>query len=457
MHPPPTLTFLGATGTVTGSKYLLEINGTRVLVDCGLFQGRKPLRQRNWQPLPIEPAQFDAVFLTHAHLDHSGYLPALRKQGYAGPVYCTSGTSALAHVLLPDSGYLQEEDARYANRKGFSKHQPALPLYTRAEAEASLQALRPTEFNRPVQLANGITATFHPAGHILGAASIRFTFGDRTVTFSGDVGRAIDPVMRPPAALLPTNYLVMESTYGNRRHDVHSPLNTLRDVINQTLSRNGVLLIPAFAVGRAQTLLHLLATLRNSDAIPEVPTFLNSPMAIDATDIFCAHSDEHRLTSDECQAMCDIAAYVNTAEESRALNRRQGPMIVISASGMATGGRILHHFKEWLGDTRNTVLFTGFQAAGTRGAAMVAGAKQVKIHGESYAVTAEVLELGSLSAHADSDELIEWIRPLTKTPPKGIFITHGESAASTALEERIQSDLGLRADIPIDGQRITLT
>lgn len=451
-RPATTLTFLGATGTVTGSKYLLETNGARVMVDCGLFQGKKPLRQRNRQPLPFDAADLDAVLLTHAHLDHSGYLPVLRKCGFTGPVYCTSGTAALAHVLLPDSGYLQEEDARYANRKGFSKHQPALPLYTRAEAEACLDALRPIEFNHTIRLGEGLSATFRPAGHILGAAIIRFSLGDRTLTFSGDVGRTCDPVMNPPSALQPTDYLVMESTYGNRTHDTQSPLATLREVVNQTLGRNGVLMIPAFAVGRAQTVMHLLATLRAEGSIPAVPIFLNSPMAINATEIFCEHTGEHRLSADDCRTMCGVATYVNSAEESRALNGRQGPMIVISASGMASGGRILHHFKAWLGDSRNTVLFTGFQAAGTRGAAMVAGAKNVKIHGQSYAVKAEIAELGSLSAHADRVELIEWIAPLKDTPPKGLFITHGEAAAATSLQERIHAEMGLTAEIPADGQ-----
>lgn len=452
MHPALTLTFLGATGTVTGSKYLLEANGARMMVDCGLFQGKKPLRQRNRQPLPFDAADLDAVLLTHAHLDHSGYLPVLRKCGFTGPVYCTSGTAALAHVLLPDSGYLQEEDARYANRKGFSKNQPALPLYTRDEAEACLDALRPTEFDHAIRLGEGITASFQSAGHILGASSIRFSLGERTITFSGDVGRASDPVMNPPTALQPTDYLVMESTYGNRTHDAHSPLGALREVVNRTLRRNGVLMIPAFAVGRAQTVLHLLATLQADGSIPTVPIFLNSPMAIDATEIFCEHTDEHRLSADECRLMCGVAGYVNSAEESRALNTRQGPMVVISASGMASGGRILHHFKAWLGDSHNTVLFTGFQAAGTRGAAMVAGTKRVKIHGQSYAVKAEVAELGNLSAHADSAELMEWIAPLKDAPPKGLYITHGEPSASDALQERIHTELGLTAEIPTDGQ-----
>lgn len=450
MGSPPTLTFLGATGTVTGSKYLLETDGARVLVDCGLFQGKRPLRQRNWQPLPLDAASLDAVVLTHAHLDHSGYLPVLRKCGFAGPVYCTSGTAALVRILLPDSGYLQEEDARYANRKGFSKHRPALPLYTRADAEACLDALRPIRFNEAVRLGDNITATFHPAGHILGAAWIQFDISGRRITFSGDVGRSNDPVMNPPQALQATDYLVVESTYGDRHHATQAPLPALRDIVNQTLRRNGILMIASFAVGRAQTLLHLLATLRSTDAIPDVPIFLNSPMATNATDIFCNHADEHRLSPSECRAMCAVAEYVNTADESRALNHRTDPMIVLSASGMATGGRILHHFKAWLADVRNTVLFTGFQAAGTRGSAMVAGAKRVKIHGRTYEIAANVTELTSLSAHADVEELLSWLAPLRDRPPKTVFITHGEPAAASALQDRIAADLGVNALIPED-------
>lgn len=446
----PTLTFLGAAGTVTGSKYLLQVAGTRVLVDCGLFQGRRPLRQRNRQPLPLDAASLDAVVLTHAHLDHSGYLPVLRQCGFTGPVYCTSGTAALARILLPDSGYLQEEDARYANRKGFSKHQPATPLYTRAEAEACLEALHPVGFGEPVRLGGNLTATFHPGGHILGAAWIQLETAGRRITFSGDLGRPNDPVMNPPQALQNTDYLIVESTYDDRRHARQAPLQALRGIINQTVRRNGVLLIPSFAVGRAQTLLHLLASLRSTDAIPDVPVYLNSPMAINATNIFCDHADEHRLSPEECKEMCGVAEYVNTADDSRALNRRTGPMIVLSASGMATGGRILHHLKSWLDDARNTVLFTGYQAAGTRGAAMVAGAEQVKIHGDTYRVAADITELTSLSAHADVDELIDWMMPLDNQPPTAVFITHGEPTAASALRDRIGKDFGINAVIPKD-------
>lgn len=452
----PSLSFLGATGTVTGSKYLVEAWGSRLLIDCGLFQGKKPLRERNWRSLPFDLKSLDAVLLTHAHLDHTGYLPVLRKNGFTGPVYCTSGTAALARVLLPDSGYLQEEDARYANKKRFSKHKPAQPLYTQEDAEACLDALHPVPFNQPVLINERISVSFRPAGHILGAASIHIDLDGRTLVFSGDVGRFSDPVMNPPAPLGEPDYLVMESTYGNRLHDAVPPLSTLSDVVNRTIQRGGILMVPAFAVGRAQTLLHLLAGLRQDDAIADVPVFLNSPMAINATGIFCEHADEHRLSPDQCRAMCDLATYVNSAKQSRHLNTRDGPMIVISASGMATGGRILHHFKAWLGDPRNTVLFTGFQAAGTRGAAMVAGSKMVTVHGQQSVVKAEIAQLDSLSAHADADELIQWVAPLKDAPPRNLFITHGEASASAALKDRIYQDLGITAQLPVHGQRIEL-
>ena len=457
MSGAPTLRFLGAAGTVTGSKYLLKSGDTRVLVDCGLFQGLKNLRARNRQPLPVDATRLDAVLLTHAHLDHTGYLPVLVKQGFTGPVYCTSGTEALSRVLLPDAGHLQEEDARYANRKGFSKHAPALPLYTQGDAEASLEALQRVPFDQPLAVSDDLSVQFHSAGHILGASWLRCRLGERTLTFSGDLGRIDDPVMNPPSALKPTDYLVLESTYGNRVHARTSPLDQLQAVVNRTAERNGVLLIPAFAVGRAQTVLHLLATLRAAGSIPALPVFLNSPMAIDATEIFCAHTDEHRLSAAECRTMCGNARYVNSADDSRALHSRSGPMIIVSASGMASGGRILHHFKRWLGDARNTVLFTGFQAAGTRGAAMVAGAKRVRIHGADYAIAAEIAELASLSAHADRDELIDWIAPLQDTPPHTVFITHGEQAGATALRGRIDDRLGYSSVVPLDGQAVELT
>lgn len=449
------ITFLGAVGTVTGSKYLVEAGGARVLVDCGLFQGWKTLRLRNWQPLPLDAAGIDAVVLTHAHLDHSGYLPVLVKHGFSGPVYGTDATRDLSGVLLPDSGHLQEEEARYANQRGYSRHKPALPLYTREEAERCLERFRPVAFEQAVTLGRSLRLTFTLAGHILGAACVHLDDGARSVVFSGDVGRPNDPIMRPPPPLRETDYLVIESTYGNRRHDPKDPEGVLADIVRRTADRGGVILVPAFAVGRAQTLLHLFARLKAAQQIPDVPVFLNSPMAINATKIFCAHPDEHRLSTDQCVAMCDVATYVNTPEESKALNRRNGPMIIISASGMATGGRILHHLTAFAPDPRNTVLFTGFQAAGTRGAAMLNGAETVKIHGELVPLRAEVAEIASLSAHGDYVELTAWLRQMPR-PPARTFITHGEPEAAAAFKNHLASELDWKTEIPMDGARVAL-
>lgn len=452
----PTLTFLGGTGTVTGSKYLIEADDRRILVDCGLFQGLKRLRTRNWRTLPVDINSIDTVVLTHAHLDHTGHLPLLIKRGFRGPVYCTHGTQALCGILLPDSGYLQEEDARYANRKGFSKHRPALPLYTQDDAERSLGALNPIDFDEPVALGNKTTLSFLPVGHILGAASAALEIDGVRLVFSGDVGRPSDPVMQAPRPLARADYLVVESTYGDRRHSESDPADALAHVVDATIDRGGVVLIPSFAVGRAQTLLHLLDRLRQAGRVPaDIPVYLNSPMAINATRIFCAHPDEHRLTAEQCRAMCNVAAYVNTVEDSKALNDRHGPMIIISASGMATGGRILHHLRAFAGDSRNTILFVGYQAAGTRGEALVHGAKHVRIHGQEVRINAEIARIGGLSAHADYAELIDWLGAVT-TPPSRVFVTHGEPAASAALCDHLREAFAWAAEVPHEGATIEL-
>lgn len=455
--PAPRLTFLGGAGTVTGSKYLLECAGRKLLIDAGLFQGPQTLRQRNWEPLAVAASDIDAVILTHAHLDHSGYLPVLWKNGFTGPVYCTSGTAALAGILLPDSGYLQQEDAEYARRKRLLGEDAVEPLYDEADARASLDLLRPVAFGETVDVASGMTFTFHPAGHILGAAWLALDLDGRRLVFSGDMGRANDPLMRPPAPLTGADWLVTESTYGDRAHPPDAPDEILHDVIARTVRRHGVVMIPAFAVGRAQTLLHLLAGLRDTGRLPDVPVYLNSPMAIDATDIFCDHLDEHRLSREACRTMCGVARYVNSADESRALNRRQGPMIVVSASGMASGGRILHHFRAWLEDARNTVLFTGYQAAGTRGAAMLGGARQVRVHGRTLQVNAELAEISSLSAHADADELLDWLAgAVGAPPPRQVFVTHGDAPAAAALQRRIVQEFGWPAEVPELGRTVEL-
>lgn len=450
------LKFLGATGTVTGSKYLVTAGGKRILVDCGLFQGYKQLRLRNWTALPFDARALDAVILTHAHLDHSGYLPLLAKNGFAGSVYCTQATSELCAILLPDSGHLQEEDAAYANRRGFSKHKPALPLYTEEDAKRALPRLKPVASERDVELGAGLSFRFLPAGHILGAAMVTLHHAGTSILFSGDLGRANDLLMPPPTTVRRADYVVVESTYGNRRHDARDPRDMLAEILNRTFGRDGAVIIPAFAVGRAQTLLYYVHLLKSAKAIPDVPVFLNSPMAVNVTRIFHQHRGEHRLTPEQCDAMCATAKYVNSVEESKALNARKGPMIVISASGMATGGRVLHHLKAFAPGARNTILFAGFQAGGTRGAAMLNGAESIKIHGDYVPVRAEVANIPNLSAHADYVEILDWLGNL-ESPPRQVFVTHGEPTAADALRQHIEERFKWNVRVPDDQEQVTLT
>lgn len=441
------LTFLGGVGTVTGSKYLLEANGRRLLVDCGLFQGFKQLRLRNWEPLPVKPETIDDVILTHAHLDHSGYIPLLVRNGFAGRVLCTDATRDLCGILWPDAGHLQEQDAAFANRHGFSKHHPALPLYTEADAKTALPHLTAVDYGREHDLGSKLTLRFDYAGHILGAAMATIAVDGRTILFSGDLGRQDDPVMRPPMPLKPVDYLVVESTYGNRQHVAADPEALLAEVITRTAARGGSVLIPAFAVGRSQTLLYHLQRLKAAQRIPNMPIFLDSPMAIDAGEIFRQHRRDHRLSEAECRQVCGVARQTRTVEESKAIDNTTMPSIILSASGMATGGRVLHHLKIFAPESRNTILFAGFQAPGTRGAAMVAGAPQVKIHGGYVPIRAEVVNFDMLSAHADADGIIAWLRGCV-TPPRMTFITHGEPDAADALRHRVEEELRWPCRVP---------
>jgi metallo-beta-lactamase family protein len=449
------ITFLGATGTVTGSRYLLNDAGRRILVDCGLFQGLKQLRLRNREPFPVDPETIDAVLLTHAHLDHSGYLPLLIRSGFSGPVYCTPGTEALCRILLPDSGHLQEEEAASANRYGYSKHHPALPLYTERDAVVACDQIRAVPVEQPLDLGAGLSARFRPAGHILGAAMIELSGPGGSILFSGDLGRPADPLLPPPAIVREADFLVVESTYGNRRHDEEDPLDALVTVITRTALRGGALLIPSFAVGRAQQLLYCLYRLRESHRIPWLPIYLDSPMATRATEVFRAHPDEHRLTPAECDAVCSVAEAVDSVPASKAIDRMSFPRIIISASGMATGGRVLHHLKALAPDPKNTILFVGFQAAGTRGAAMLAGADSIKIHGAYVPVRAEVRALDSLSAHADYVEILDWLHHFER-PPHQTFITHGEPVAADALRHQIEERFGWGCRVPEYRETVSL-
>ncbi|WP_421956539.1 MBL fold metallo-hydrolase RNA specificity domain-containing protein [Polaromonas sp.] len=441
------LQFLGATGTVTGSKYLLQHKGVKVLIDCGLFQGYKQLRLRNWASLPVPASEIDAVVLTHAHIDHSGYIPLLVKQGFAGKVFCTEATRALCGILLPDSGYLQEEEANYANRHGFSKHQPALPLYTRADAEKCLGRFASVDFHTSWHLSPGLEAVFIPSGHMLGSAFVHIRSEQRSILFSGDIGRPEDLVLAAPEKVPGADYLVVESTYGNRLHEQGDPLDKLAEVINRTAARGGAVIIPAFAVGRAQSLLYCLYLLKSRGAIAHLPIYLNSPMAANATEIYRKYRSQHRLTPEQCEAMCSAAHIVNSPEESESLNRKKGPMVIIAASGMATGGRVVHHLKAFLPHERNTVLFAGYQAGGTRGAAMLAGARTIRIHGTEVPVLAHIDALTSFSAHADAAEIIQWLKAFAK-PPLRTFITHGEPDAADAMRQRIERELGWACHLP---------
>jgi metallo-beta-lactamase family protein len=417
-----------------------------VLVDCGLFQGLKLLRRRNWSPPPVAPESLDAVLLTHAHIDHSGYLPALVKAGFSGPVHCTPPTRSLCGILLPDSGHLNEEDAQYANRKRFSKHAPALPLYTEEDARDAVERLRSTPFGAELHVGD-LTARFVPAGHILGAASVALRDAETSVLFSGDLGRSDDLLMRPPEPPGEPDFVVMESTYGDREHDDADPVAAIADVLQRTAARGGTLLIPSFAVGRAQTLLLCLHEAFERGLAPRVPVYVNSPMATDVTELYQHFADYHRLSRDACSAVCDVAEFVRGVDESKALAARRGPLVVISASGMATGGRVLHHLRALAPDRRNAILLPGYQAAGTRGASLAAGAESVKLHGAWVPVRAEVSQLDLLSAHADRDDLVRWLGS-TRKRPRGVFLVHGEPTASDSLRREIEKRLGHEPHIP---------
>ena len=439
--------FLGATQTVTGSKYLIQTPQMKILVDCGLFQGYKELRLRNWAQFPVDPSSIDYVLLTHAHIDHSGYIPLLIKNGFRGKILCTEATKALCSILLPDSGYLQEEEARYANHQGYSKHHPAMPLYTKADAEASLAYFQTVPFHHSFVFYDGFSCSFHYAGHILGASSIRVEHEEVSLLFSGDLGRQHDPIMRAPEDPPASDYLVLESTYGDRLHDTSDPEEQLLDVINRTAKRGGVILIPAFAVGRAQLLLYYIYQLKIKKEIPNLPVFVDSPMATNVTNMFAHHADLHRLTDQQSMDVCEVAQYIQSVEESKALGSKKMPMIIISASGMATGGRILHHIRHLAPDHRNTILFSGFLAGGTRGDRMVRGEKEIKMFGQMIPIHAEVIQMNNLSAHADYQEILTWLSHAKKIPRK-IFITHGEQKAAEELKRKIEHTFHCDCEIP---------
>ncbi|MBI2379439.1 MAG: MBL fold metallo-hydrolase [Gammaproteobacteria bacterium] len=448
------LSFYGAVGTVTGSRYLLSHGQHRLLVDCGLFQGVKNLRQRNWRAFPVPPGDIDAVVLTHAHLDHSGYLPRLVREGFRGPIYCTPASRELAEILLRDSGHLQEEDAERANRHGYSKHKPAEPLYTLEEAEASLRQFKAQDFHEAFEVGPFRVRYLH-AGHILGAACVLVECAGKRVFFSGDLGRSVDPVMRPPEPPSRCDYLIVESTYGDLRHPAEDTEARIGAIVRETAAKGGTVLLPAFAVGRAQTLLHLLTRLRAAEAIPAVPVYLDSPMAIDVTEVFCRYREEHRLSQAECRALCEGVRYVRTGEESERVSANTHPKVIVAGAGMLTGGRILHHIKAF-GSHRSTALvITGFQAEGTRGHALLHGADHLKLYGEYVPINCRLELLEGLSAHADHVEIGDWLSTLDEAPRR-VYVTHGEPVAADRMRRYLHERFGWRAEVPEYGDVVEL-
>jgi metallo-beta-lactamase family protein len=444
------ITFLGGADSVTGSKYLVEAEGQRVLLDCGLFQGFKTHRERNWAPLAVPACEIDAVVLSHAHIDHSGWLPVLVKQGFRGPIYATAATRDLSEVLLLDSAHLQEDDARRANRGGWSKHHPALPLYDATQARRAIAKIVPVAAGRSARVGR-IKVDFTPVGHLLGAAALTLHGDGMVLVFSGDLGRSDDILMPGPKQVSHADVLLVESTYGDRRHPDEDVQARLGSVIRETVRRGGSVLLPSFAVGRAQALLLVLQRLRSAGEIPhDLPIVLDSPMARTATELYLRHRRLLRIAPREVDTLTDGVTLVQTVQQSQRLTNSRWPKVVISSSGMATGGRVLHYLKVMAPNPRHHIVFPGFQAGGTRGAHLVAGARDVKIHGEYVSVKAQVSQIEGLSAHADCNGIVEWLRGL-RQPPKETYVVHGERDAADALRMRIQDELGWRVHVPEHG------
>jgi len=461
-RPACALRFLGAAGTVTGSKTVVDWGRDRTLVDCGLFQGQRDLRRRNWQPPAVEPSSVSSVLLTHAHLDHSGYLPAFTRAGFDGVVHATRATAALARVVLLDSAHLLQEDAQHARQHGYSKHAVPAPLYTEHDVHAALRLLQPVEHGSPVPLPGGATATFRRAGHILGSSSVLVQLPEppTSVLLSGDLGRPDHPLLRPPDPPAAARFVVVESTYGDRRHE-DSGFDQLGDVVRRTVARGGTVVVPAFAVDRTELVLRALRELMATGAVPQIPVYVDSPMALRALDIYrqaIAQRDADvrpELTTGADPFDTGDLHALRSVEESMTVNAPRWPCIVVSASGMATGGRVLHHLEHLLPDARNSVLLVGYQAVGTRGRALAEGARLLKIHGRYVRVRAEVVSVPGFSVHADADEVLDWLRRAPQAP-EACFVVHGEPTASDALARRIDEELGWVAVVPRDGEQVRL-
>ena len=439
--PTKTLRFLGAAETVTGSKYLVETDHVKVLVDCGLFQGFKHLRLRNWEQFPIPPESLDVILITHAHLDHSGYVPAIVKAGLKGKVLMTAGTFELCKVLWADSAKIFEEDTERANGKGYTKHKPAKTLFSLEDVERALSRVQVIDFNQEIQVSDDVSAKFIHAGHILGAAQILLTVGGRTIHFTGDLGRQRDPLMMSPQDFPGADILVCESTYGDSLHSPLDPEDQLQEILSKVLDRGGTAVIPAFAVGRTQSLMLHIWRLIQKGRIPNVPVFLNSPMATSVSSLYHKHKEEHRIDAAEFEEMYKSVRIVRDVEQSKALNENEEPKIIIAASGMMTGGRILHHVAKFGTSSKNAILFSGYQAGGTRGRLLLDGAKSIRIFKNDVPIRAEIYSLDSLSAHMDSSEILNWLKTSTKIPTM-TYLTHGEPAASDRLRFQISDQLG---------------
>ncbi len=453
-----TIQFLGGAGTVTGSKYMVDTGSLRFMVDCGMFQGAKKYRLLNWSRLPIPPASIGSIFITHAHVDHIGMLPVYVREGFSGPIHATPATIELSEINLADAAHLQEEDARFANKKGFSKHKPALPLFTQSDVERAVRLFRPLPYNQAVALDHQGKVCLKDAGHVLGSAVVQADISDGRdpirIVFSGDLGRDDSIILEDPTRIDAADFLILESTYGDREHQEDAAEGEIAEIVRATAARGGSVVIPAFALGRTQALLYILRELKSKGAIPDLPVYVDSPMAVEITELFCRYiqdfDDEARAVfreTGQCPVLCPNLSLVRAVEKSKQINDARFPSVIISGSGMATGGRILHHLKRRLPDPRNAVLFVGFQTNGTRGQLLKDGARQIRIHGEDIPVRAKIHSLESLSRHADASEILSWLGSL-KRAPRTTFIVHGEAEASTALAERIRRAFGWKTHVP---------
>ncbi len=455
------LTFLGAAGTVTGAKFLVASDGARLLLECGMFQGLRELRARNWEAPPVQPGTLAAVLLSHAHIDHSGYLPRLVRDGFEGPIFCSPGTADLLEIMLRDAARLQEEEADFRNRNGATRHRPALPLFTVADAERALRLVKPVAFDQPFSPARNVDARFRMSGHILGASTVEVVASGRRLVYSGDLGRYDVPIMRDPVAVASADTLLVESTYGDRLHPAGDATPVIRQAVQRAADNRGWLLVPAFAIGRTQDLLYVLRELEEAGRIPRLPVYLDSPMGIESTAIYQRHPEEHdpatiQITAEGKRPFVPSRFHLcPTADDSKKLNGVDGPGVIIAGSGMATGGRILHHLRHRLADERTTVLFVGYQAAGTRGRLLRDGAARLRIFGEEVSVRATIMATDALSAHADQGEIIRWLRGFTR-PPAMTYCVHGEPAAAAALRAVIEQHLGWRCAVAADLQQIEL-